>query len=267
MLGRRTTSRGEEPGSGLGPGWWAAAALMAVVVIALVGVLVVVGTRDKTTVAAGDPTTAPAAPSALPAPDGGGSPATTPPSGDTRPAGCATTGTDQTIPIDTPADVTWTLNKGLAVPMSPSDGPALRGPAGVAYCYSQTPVGAVLAATNLGRGTGTDAAVKAEQLKFSTVPGPLADAYAAEPVKPSDPAASAGVQFRGFRVISYSKDSASIALAGANAAQPGIYAVLTIALQWFQGDWRVVLQPQSGGVVTTTTTRSLDGFVAWSGVS
>jgi hypothetical protein len=271
MPGRRTTSRGEEPGSGLGPGWWAAAALMAVVVIALIGVLVVVGTRDKTTVAAGDPTTAPAAPSALPAPDGGGggggSPATTTPSGDTRPAGCATTGTDQTIPGDTPTDVTWTLVAGTAVPQSSTAGPALHTPTGVGYCYARTPVGAVLAVSNLGHATGDAQAVQDDELKYSVVPGPLADELAAKPAVVSDPAATSGVQLAGFRIISYTPDTASVALALASSARPGSYAVVTAAMAWNQGDWRVVLQPGPVAVATATSTTSLANFVPWSGVS
>lgn len=268
MLGkRRTTDSTSSPGPGLGPGWYAAATLMGVVVLALVAVLVVVATRDKNP-APGVATAAPSTTTPLPAPSSSSqvSGGTTPPNSG-RPSGCETSGTDQTIPTDTPKNVTWSLDKGVALPSSPADGPALHGPAGVGYCYSRTPIGAVIAATNIGRGTGTDAEVKAENLEYSTVPGPLADAYAAQPVVPSDPAASAGIQFRGFRVLAYTQDSASISLAGGTPAQPGVYAVLTIALQWNQGDWRVVLQPGTGAVVTTTTTRSLNGFVGWSGVS
>jgi hypothetical protein len=270
MLGRRTTSTGGEPGSGLGPGWWAAAALMAVVVIALIGVLVVVGTRDKTTVAAGDPTTAPAAPSVLPAPDGGGgggTAATTTPSGDTRPAGCATTATDQTVPGDTPKDVTWTLVAGTAVPQSSTAGPMLHTPAGVGYCYARTPVGAVLAVSNLGRSAGDPQAVQDDQLKYSTVPGPLADQIAAKPATASDPAATAGVQYAGFRVISYTPDSVSVALALSSTQRPGTYFIATAAMEWNQGDWRVVVQPGPEVLSTTSSTTSIAGFVPWSGVS
>jgi hypothetical protein len=272
MLGRRTTSRGEEPGSGLGPGWWAAAALMAVVVIALVGVLVVVGTRDKTTVAAGDPTTATAAPSALPAPDGGGGSTSAPaaptvPGGDNRPAGCATTGTDQTTPVDTPKDVTWTLVAGTAVPESYTDGPMLHTAAGVAYCYARTPVGAVLAVSNLGHATGDAQVVQNDELKYSVVAGPLADELAAKPAVVSDPAATSGVQYAGFRIISYTPDTASVALALASSSRPGSYAVVTATVAWSQGDWRVVLQPGPVAVATATSTTSLANFVTWSGVS
>jgi hypothetical protein len=271
MFGRRTTSRGEEPGSGLGTGWWAAAALMAVVVIALVAVLVVVGTRDKS-VAAGDPATATAAPSALPAPVGGGGSTSAPaaptvPGGDNRPAGCATTATDQTIPGDTPKDVTWTLVAGTAVPQSSTAGPALHTPTGVGYCYARTPVGAVLAVSNLGHATGDAQAVQDDELKYSVVSGPLADELAAKPAVVSDPAATSGVQLAGFRIISYTPDTASVALALASSSRPGSYAVVTAAMAWNQGDWRVVLQPGPVAVATATSTTSLANFVPWSGVS
>jgi hypothetical protein len=269
MLGRRTTHRGAEPGSGLGPGWWAAAALMSVVVIALVGVLIAVGTRDKP-VAAGDPTTAPT-PSALPAPVGGGAstPATaapTVPGGDTRPAGCATTATDQAIPGDTPKDVTWTLVAGTAVPQSSTAGPMLHSPAGVGYCYARTPVGAVLAVSNLGHATGDAQMVQNDELKYSVVPGPLADEIAVKPAVASGPAATTGTQLAGFRIIGYTPDSASIALAF-SVSTPGRFGVITATMQWNQGDWRAVVQPGPTVTSTATVATSLDTFVPWSGVS
>jgi hypothetical protein len=271
MFGRRTTSRGEEPGSGLGTGWWAAAALMAVVVIALVAVLVVVGTRDKS-VAAGDPATATAAPSALPAPVGGGGSTSAPaaptvPGGDNRPAGCATTATDQTIPGDTPKDVTWTLVAGIAVPQSSTAGPMLHSPAGVSYCYARTPVGVVLAVSNLGRAVGDAAALQTDSVKYSIVPGPLTDALAAQPPVTSDPASLSGVQYAGFRIISYTQDSASVAIALSSPSSPGSYIVGTAAMEWNQGDWRVVVQPGPSILATATSTTSLASFVPWSGVS
>ena len=269
MFGRRSSTPREDGGTGLGTGWWAAAGLIAVVIVALIGVLVVIGTRDTTAVAGGTattPSTAASATTAVPAPPGVGDTPTAAPAADGRPAGCTTTGTDQTTPVDTPRNVTWGLVAGTAVPSSPTDGPMLHSAAGVAYCFSRTPVGAMLAVSNLGHATGAAQAVQNDQLKYSTVPGPLADEIAAKPAVASDPAATKGTQLAGFRVLSYTPDSASIALAF-SVSTPGKYGVITAAMQWSQGDWRVVVQP--GPTVTTTATvaTSLDTFVPWSGVS
>lgn len=264
MFGRRSSSPSDDPRSGLGAGWWAAAALMAVVIVALVGVLIVIGARDDTAVAGG-PVTAPMATTALPAPPENGT--STQPSPEDRPEGCTTTGTDQTVPVDTPSNVTWNLVKGTAVPESTTDGPTLRSPAGVGYCYSRTPVGVVLAVSNLGRAAGNAQELQDDQLKYSTVPGPLADEIAATPAIDSDPAATAGVQYAGFRVISYTADSASVALAFTSAPKPGTYFVVTAAMEWSRGDWRVVVQPGPTILVTATATTSLADFVPWSGVS
>ena len=271
MFGRRSSSTPrQDGGTGLGAGWWVAAGFMAVVIVALVGVLIVIGTRDTTAVAGGPataPTTAPGAVSAVPAPPGPGDTTPAAPAADGRPAGCATTGTDQTIPGDTPKGVTWTLNKGMALPSSAADGPALRGDAGVGYCYSRTPVGAVIAASNIGRGTGTGQELQDAQFKYSIVPSDLASQAAAVPIAADDPAATSGVQLAGFRVISYTQDSASVALALSTTSRPGTFLVGTLAMQWFEGDWRAVMQPGPSVLSTTTTTSSLDGYVPWSGVS
>ena len=264
MFGRRS-SPSDDTRTALGAGWWAAAGLMAVVIVALVGVLIVIGTRDTTPVAAGP---APAAPSALPAPPGASTgSATTAPSGDNRPAGCATTATDQTIPGDTPKSITWALIAGFAVPQSSTAGPMLHSPAGVSYCYARTPVGVVLAVSNLGRAVGNAAALQDDSLKYSIVPGPLADQLAAKPAVTSDPAALAGMQYAGFRIISYTPDSASVAIALSSAAKPGTFLVVTAAMEWNQGDWRVVVQPGPTVLATATSTTSLASFVPWSGVS
>ena len=260
-----THDPGDSPRQGVG--FYAAATLMGIVVVALVAVLVVVTTRHNTpvTTATGGPdpaSTGAAATTPAGATPGGGVPADP-----GRPAGCTTTGTDQTVPTATPTGVTWNLVQGVAVPTSAADGPMLHSPAGVGYCYSRTPVGAVLAVSNLGRATGGAQQAQDDQLKFSTVPGPLADQIAATPAIASSPNASAGGQYAGFRVLSYTPDSASIAVVVGVASHPGVYGVLTASMQWNQGDWRVVVQPGPTVVVTGTTTTSLLDYVPWSGVS
>jgi len=83
----------------------------------------------------------------------------------------------------------------------------------------------------------------------------------------ADSGPTTGVQLAGFRVITYSPSQSSIALAYNNADTPGSYGILTVAMQWYQGDWRVVIQPGPSGVVTSSMSSSLAGYVAWSGVS
>ncbi len=266
MLGKRRRTTTENTASaGFSPTWYASAALMVAVILALVGLLIYIGVRPHS------PTPAAAPPAAAPTNPGGvgTNPGPTPPTtatDPTRPTGCHTTGTDQTIPTGTPAGVSWSLAKGVAVPSSASDGPVLHTAAGVGYCYADTPLGALLAASNLGRGTGTAAQIQQDGNEHSAVPNEYSAQAAAQP-SPPETGADTGAQLAGFRIISYSPSQASIALVISVTGNPGTYGVSTAAMEWNQGDWRVVLQPGPSPVVTTSSTTSLAGYVAWSGVS
>ncbi|GAB2919951.1 hypothetical protein GCM10027047_16690 [Rhodococcus aerolatus] len=243
--------------------WTAAAALLALVVVALAAVLInaAVSGPDTTTAApdpSGPPTPAPAAGSVTAS-------ATSEDGGD-RPAGCATTGTDQSVPTATPSGVTWSLVQGFAVPSTTADGPALKGPAGVAYCYSRTPVGALLAASNLGHVTGSPTAVVADLRDHALVENQYTDQLASSST-PGSPGAGAGVQLAGFRVVSYSPDQATVTLAIASAGSTSGSVQLTVALAWSGGDWRVVPQAGPALFVNVGSVTSLSNFVPWSGVA
>ncbi len=155
---RRRARRDRENTGGPSPAWIGSAVLLGLVAVALVVVLIhaAVSPKAATPAAASPPGATPgAAPSAGVAPAPGGAPASANAGQEGRPAGCSTTGSDQTVPTSPPTGVTWSLTAGFAVPSSVADGPTLHGPGGVRYCYSHTPLGAVLAASNLGQGTGS----------------------------------------------------------------------------------------------------------------
>lgn len=260
MFGRRR-SDDTPPRTGFDSwSWRGSAAVIGVIVILLVGVLIAVATGHgaKQPTAAATPAPAPA-----PAPVSGAG------GGDAgRPAGCATAGTDQTVPTGPPTGVTWTLASGFAVPGTAADGPVLHGPAGVGYCFSHTPLGALLASANLGHGTGTDPEIQAASVTLSIATNQYTAQLAASPATttPSRP----GIQIAGFRVVSYTPDAATVTLAASIPSTQGgspILGQLTIALAWEQGDWRAV--PQAGPTIFLNTAQapSLAGFVAWAGVA
>ena len=247
-------------------GFAAAAVVLALVVVALVAVLINAAVSGPDTTAAvpaptsGGGVPAPAAPTAASTSAGD------PGAGGDRPDGCVTTGTDQQVLTSTPAEVRWSLVQGFAVPASDADGPALQGEGGVGYCFARTPLGALLAAANLGHGTGTPAAVQAGVLSRSTVENQYAPQLAAVTPEPA-PGATPSVQLAGFRVISYTPDVATVALALSNSAATGAYATATVALQWDRGDWRAV--PQAGPTLflTVSSMPSLSSYVPFSGVA
>ncbi len=265
---RRRARRDREKNGGPSPVWIGSAVLLGLVAVALVIVLIhaAVSPKPAPPAAASPPGATPGAaplPGTATAP--GGAPAPTNAGQEGRPAGCTTTGTDQTVPTSPPSGVTWSLTGGFAVPSSVADGPTLHGPGGVRYCYSHTPLGAVLAASNLGQGTGSPQEIQDASLKLSVVPNQYSAQVASTPAPPRDNRGSG--QFAGFRIISYSPDQASIALAASIPGQTDSYPLLTVAMQWYQGDWRAVPQPGPTVVVTGSSATSLAGFVPWAGVS
>jgi len=266
---RRRARRDRETTGGPSPAWIGSAVLLGLVAIGLVIVLIHAATSSNP----GTPTAAspPGAPAGSTAQAGGappgGSPAVTAPGAGQagRPAGCSTTGTDQTIPTSPPAGVTWSLNAGFAVPSSAADGPTLHGAAGVGYCYSHTPVGALLAASNLGHGTGTPQEIQDASLDHSLVTNQYTSQLAGTPA--TGEGGTGGVQLAGFRIVSYSPDQASITLAASVSARTDAYPQLTVAMQWQDGDWRAVPQAGPALFVTVASAPSLAGFVPWAGVS
>ena len=266
---RRRARRDRENSGGPSPAWIGSAVLLGLVAVALVIVLIHAATSPKPAppAAASPPGATPGAaplPGTATAP--GGAPAPTNAGQEGRPAGCTTSGSDQTIPTSPPTGVTWSLTAGFAVPSSATDGPKLHSPAGIVYCYSHTPLGALLAASNLGRGTGTPQDKQDAVLSLSVVPNEYSAQVAKTPATPDDQS-GAGVQLAGFRIISYSPTQASIALAASVAGRTDSYPQLTVAMQWYAGDWRAVPQPGPTLIVTGSSAPSLAGFVPWAGVS
>jgi len=266
---RRRARRDRENTGGPSPAWIGSAVLLGLVAVALVIVLINAATSPKpaTPAAASPPGATPGAgPSAGVATAPGGAPAPTNAGQEGRPAGCATTGSDQTIPTSPPTGVTWSLASGVAVPSSAADGPKLRAPGGVGYCYSRTPLGAVLAASNLGMGTGPLQDILKSSLEHSAVPNEYAQA-ATDPTSGGGGAPPGDIQLAGFRIITYSPEQASIALSYRVAGNTDSYSQLTFAMQWYEGDWRDVPQPGPSSAVTNGTVPTLAGSVPWSGVS
>lgn len=157
-----------------------------------------------------------------------------------------------------PADVTWTLVGRLAVPRSADAGPGVVTDEGVRYCYAHTRAGATLAAAGaLAMGLAED---RVEQVKRSIASGPgrsVALATAANAAPPSD----ASVQIRGFRLVTYTSESALVQLA---VDAGGRLSAFNLELLWEDNDWRLRLDP-AGEVQDPEPIPDLVGFVPFSG--
>ena len=161
-----------------------------------------------------------------------------------------------------PAALKWDNYRGMRLPRSPADGPKQVGEV-AASGYSRSPQGAVLAAmrgqaylalagdTEWGRVVAT-----------LTAPGPGRDEFAAyrTPLSISGALPSGSARFVGFKVIGYHADplTAGVHVAEEIGTPPRLFA-WPVALQWLQGDWRIVLPTTAEGIDAIELS-NLDGY-------
>lgn len=170
------------------------------------------------------------------------------------------------MPTQEPSEIEWEDYHGLAVPTSPTSGPAVF-IGSVARCYARTPTGALLAAAQIAARAELAPdwpAIGAYQLE----PGPATDEYIARTTRLKGTPRAGPVrdatglmQAAGFRFLSYSDQQAVIVLAFATDGgllQSGVYTVVRGPYDW-------LLRAEPDGTVGALVQRltSLDGFVPW----
>ncbi|MEU2717798.1 hypothetical protein [Streptomyces sp. NPDC007205] len=243
----------DKPGRRRSRGFIASAVFLGLVVILAVAVIATKGSDRNDTPAATGPGSS-TGPAVTPA----SSPATT---GNA----CGLSDTNQTPPTSTPKDVTWQLVKGDALPTSPSAGPGkVDGP--VARCYAHTPLGALIAVSQIGGriGVGSNADV-IKILKAQAVPGPGVD-HGLKVLAGSEIGdGKVDGQLAGFQFASYTPDTAVINLVG--HMNNGSYNVATFTVKWLDGDWKIQLQDTGADSSNVSQVTSTAGYVPWSGVS
>jgi hypothetical protein len=146
------------------------------------------------------------------------------------------------------------IGGGWLLPVSGTDGPGVQEPHGPWSCYTRTPSGAVLA--------GYVIPMRAELaddwqavVRTQTMPGPGQTAkLAGQPSSAVEP-----VTLKGFRVVAYSDDRATI---GYYLHTPQIEADCTANLAWSDGDWRIQLQ-DDGGTLSGCQPRVPETFTPW----
>jgi hypothetical protein len=135
----------------------------------------------------------------------------------------------------------------------------------VARCYSHTPSGALLASVQIGTRyllAPDGVAVVREQIVPGKGQRALIDAL--EERGPVEVESGDVCQVAGFRFVHYTPDRAVIARA---SRCPGDVLQLTeVAVEWRDGDWKVVLDENGSESATTSTLSDLTGMTAWSGV-
>lgn len=173
---------------------------------------------------------------------------------------------DTTIPTSAPADLTWELAGGVAVPVSATAGPTRRqGP--VAAGYAHSPTGALLAALQIGARhlvlPGDD---WLEVTRTQVVPSAGREVYIKNRSRVSaEPPEGGYGQVAGFKFVTYTPDLAVVEFATKFSGRT-FYSLTNSTMQWVDGDWKLVLQPDGGTSTSESTVTSLRGFVPFSGV-
>jgi hypothetical protein len=173
---------------------------------------------------------------------------------------------DQTVPTSPPTDVQWQLYQRVALPYSTIAGPRIIDGA-VARGYAHTPTGALIAAAQipyrmLVSGGDTWRQVVDRQI----VPGPGRDRFVQvrSQVTADGPPDPRLTQIAGFRFVTYTPGIAVIQFA--SKSNSGQLQVTTSTVQWADGDWKQVLQPDGSESPTVQSVPDLTGMVVWSGV-
>jgi hypothetical protein len=210
--------------------------------------------------------TAPAAATSASTSASQAAPTATPSTAPTATPSAARTATPSAVPTTTPSDVPWTLYKGVAVPMSKTDGPLLVS-GDVARCYADAPLGAVIAAwqfvTRAVCGDDWRSVVAQE-----AVPGPDANAFVAAHqsgrVQCGGSSGGGHVQLAGFSVVGYSPQLAVVQLA--ERSPQNALAAMSVTMRWQDGDWKVAFQPGGAMAAGWHPIDNLDGLIPWTGV-
>ncbi len=227
---------------------WTIAAAAIVALIALAAVVVILATRggDKARPGASE-----SAPSALPT---------------ESPSAAPLAAQDQTVPDSPPPGVSWTLFQGVALPSSALAGPTrITGP--VYAGYSQTPVGALLAAAQISyRYLISPDDDWHQVVDQQVVPDSSRDVYVQKRAKVTTATAAPGTygQLAGFRFVTYAPDTAVIQYV--TRFSNGNLQVATDTVHWLAGDWKLQLQPDGSETPTVQSVANLAGFIPWSGL-
>jgi hypothetical protein len=185
----------------------------------------------------------------------------------TRPPGAADVG----------AGPTWIDFHGIELPISAQDGPH-HTTGGLAWGFSDTPRGALLAAVNIAVRTAAQWGPAIYQPTIrNQVTGPDASTLlqgdasdyaalrAAARVRSGQPAGRGYAVEAAYQFAVYTPSAATVDIVteGPGAAGATVLTVTRIEVIWLRGDWRVVAPPDGNWASSATTASSLTGYTTF----
>jgi hypothetical protein len=194
------------------------------------------------------------------------------------PAGTAGPGQPR-VPRVSLASVRWSSFYGVELPVSAQAGP-FGASGGVAAGFAQTPLGALLAAVNIGVranaqwGPRIFTAVIRRQVTGPDASALLASCQAAygqaaqsDGVTGGQPLGTVDVTEQAFRWITYTPAAAILDLVSAGPGSNGatVRASVQMEVVWDGGDWKVVAPPGGDWGNSAAELSSLAGYTAFGG--
>ncbi|WP_344162062.1 hypothetical protein [Nocardiopsis rhodophaea] len=165
-----------------------------------------------------------------------------------------------------PKGTDWELVGRVAAPSIKGHGPGIVDDDGFRSCYSRTPIGAVLAASNwTAMGSDPDLAEHLTDRIVAEGPGREAALAKAESEGEgsSSTADDVSIQIAGFRVVSYDGKEANVQLGYTSSY--GFNLVYPTYMKWEGGDWKMVLADDGDLITPPYPLETLTGFVRWYG--
>ena len=201
-----------------------------------------------------------------------------------QPAGASKASQQPAPPASLPTRVPglrWADFHGVELPTSPAAGPHHRR-SGLAWGFADTPVGALIAAVNIGVrasaqwGPGIFGPTIRDQVTGLGMGALLAscrasygqEARAAE-VTGGQSLGRAYVTEQAFRWVAYTPADATVDIVSAGPGPQGstVRAVTRIEVQWIGGDWRVIAPPGGDWGNSAAPVTSLRGYSLFPGQS
>ena len=200
------------------------------------------------------------APDASSTPEPSTSPSASVPAGDA--SVCGLTTVEDTDTLSTAPVAEWVIVGTMAAPTGEEVGPGLEDSDGIRSCYARTAEGALFASANIWA-MGTDSRLGPLITERLVVPGPGRDA-ALESQGSGSNTGGLAAQIAGFKILSYDGTDATIDLAF--RLNTGNLVSVPQALQWSDGDWKVLLNDDGQSSFRPSALQSLGGYIPWAGI-
>lgn len=231
------------------PGFLICAILLALLVAVTLVLVLFPSKKDEDPTSAAAPTSSSSAPAAS-----GGSV-------------CGLDATGGTTLTKAPKDVTWTAQRSLYLPTSKEHGPGQTDPSSqVRTCFSRTPEGALLSATSmLGSSTDPNLLVETLQARGVDSPGKTIAVGKAQQRASSGDQTIPPMEIEGFRVLSFTKDAATVeVVVGVDTGSEKVHRATAADMVWQDGDWKFTFADDGSGGPTGSQVSDLSNYVRWS---